>query len=91
MCDRPDYKKLGVLKQQFPDVLIMALTATATQRVCEDLMAMLRIEACESFTASINRPNLQYEVNSQVISSVVSNDPRQIGRPCRNVEGCRAV
>ena len=30
---RPDYKKLGVLKQQFPDVPILALTATATQRV----------------------------------------------------------
>lgn len=62
---RPDYKKLGVLKQQFPDVPIMALTATATQRVCEDLKAMLRIEACENFTASINRPNLQYEVHAK--------------------------
>ncbi len=59
---RPDYKKLGVLKQQFPDVPIMALTATATQRVCDDLKAMLRIEACETFSASINRPNLLYEV-----------------------------
>ena len=59
---RPDYKKLGVLKQQFPDVPIMALTATATKRVCDDLKTMLRIEACESFSASINRPNLLYEV-----------------------------
>jgi ATP-dependent DNA helicase Q1 len=59
---RPDYKKLGVLKQQFPDVPIMALTATATQRVCDDLKAMLRIEACEAFSASVNRPNLIYEV-----------------------------
>ena len=59
---RPDYKKLGVLKQQFPDVPIMALTATATQRVCDDLKTMLRIEACESFSASVNRPNLLYEV-----------------------------
>ncbi len=30
---RPDYKKLGILKQQFPDVPILALTATATHRV----------------------------------------------------------
>lgn len=59
---RPDYKKLGVLKQQFPDVPIMALTATATKRVCDDLKTMLRIEACESFSASVNRPNLLYEV-----------------------------
>ena len=59
---RPDYKKLGVLKQQFPDVPILALTATATQRVCDDLKTMLRIEACEDFSASVNRPNLVYEV-----------------------------
>lgn len=59
---RPDYKKLGVLKQQFPDVPIIALTATATKRVCDDLKSMLRIEACESFSASVNRPNLLYEV-----------------------------
>ncbi|DBA90570.1 TPA: hypothetical protein ACH3X1_016763 [Trebouxia sp. C0004] len=62
---RPDYKKLGVLKQQFPDVPIMALTATATQRVCDDLKAMLRIEACEAFSASVNRPNLIYEVHAK--------------------------
>ncbi|DBA93778.1 hypothetical protein WJX82_009492 [Trebouxia sp. C0006] len=62
---RPDYKKLGVLKQQFPDVPIMALTATATQRVCDDLKAMLRIEACETFSASVNRPNLIYEVHAK--------------------------
>ena len=59
---RPDYKKLGVLKQQFPEVPIIALTATATQRVCSDLKALLRIEACETFSASVNRPNLMYEV-----------------------------
>ena len=32
---RPDYKKLGVLKQQFPDIPIIALTATATETVCQ--------------------------------------------------------
>ena len=52
-----------MLKQQFPDLPILALTATATQRVCDDLKSMLRIEACESFSASINRPNLLYEVS----------------------------
>lgn len=59
---RPDYKKLGVLKQQFPDVPILALTATATRRVCQDLLEILRISACETFHTSVNRPNLYYSV-----------------------------
>ncbi|GIL70438.1 hypothetical protein Vretimale_3595 [Volvox reticuliferus] len=59
---RPDYKKLGVLKQQFPQVPILALTATATHQVCEDLKTILRISGCEFFRASVNRPNLFYEV-----------------------------
>ena len=42
---RPDYKKLGVLKQQFPDVPILALTATATQRVREVYCAPLLRQA----------------------------------------------
>ena len=71
---RPDYKKLGVLKQQFPDVPIMALTATATKRVCDDLKTMLRLEACESFSASINRPNLLYEVTFPPPSSGLGNN-----------------
>lgn len=35
---RADYKKLGVLKQQFPDTPIIALTATATMQVCHSLL-----------------------------------------------------
>jgi len=50
---RPDYKKLGVLKQLFPDVPILALTATATERVRADI-------------CSIDRPNLFYEARSQL-------------------------
>lgn len=59
---RPDYKKLGILKQQFPKSPLVALTATATHQVCEDLKAILSIEGCEFFRSSINRPNLHYEV-----------------------------
>ncbi|KAF3448946.1 hypothetical protein FNV43_RR09665 [Rhamnella rubrinervis] len=39
---RPDYKNLGILKTQFPNVPLIALTATATQKVQVDLMEMLR-------------------------------------------------
>ena len=51
-----------MLKQQFPDVPILALTATATRRVCLDLLEILRISACETFHTSVDRPNLYYSV-----------------------------
>ena len=40
---RPDYKKLGVLKQQFPGVSIIALTATATHQASEGRSASRRL------------------------------------------------
>ena len=59
---RPDYRKLAVLKQQFPTVPLIALTATATEEVCQDLKEILQIEGCERFKSSVNRPNLFYQV-----------------------------
>ncbi|KAI5064009.1 hypothetical protein GOP47_0020679 [Adiantum capillus-veneris] len=59
---RPDYKSLGVLKQQFPSVPLMALTATATQPVKEEIMKILRIPRAVVLEASFDRPNLTYEV-----------------------------
>jgi len=44
MLIRPDYKRLGVLKQNYQNVPIMALTATATQRVRQDVLHQLNIE-----------------------------------------------
>lgn len=41
---RPDYKRLGEFKQNYPEVPIMALTATATQRVRKDILHQLNIE-----------------------------------------------
>ncbi|XP_019423624.1 PREDICTED: mediator of RNA polymerase II transcription subunit 34 isoform X2 [Lupinus angustifolius] len=62
---RPDYKNLGILKTQFPNVPMVALTATATQRVQNDLMEMLRIPRCVKFVSSVNRPNLFYMVKEK--------------------------
>lgn len=42
---RPDYKKLNVLRQRFPGVPIMALTATATPRVRVDILHQLGLGA----------------------------------------------
>lgn len=62
VVDRPDYRKLGFLRQQFPNTPILALTATATEAVCKDVQTILGIDGCEVFRSSIDRPNLFYEV-----------------------------
>jgi RecQ family ATP-dependent DNA helicase len=59
---RPDYKSLGQLREKFPDVPWIALTATATKKVQMDVTANLRMPRCESFQQSFNRPNLHYQV-----------------------------
>ena len=59
---RPDYRNLGVLRDRFPDVPFVALTATATERVRQDIAAQLRMERPAFFVDSFNRPNLNYSV-----------------------------
>ncbi|KAL7165773.1 hypothetical protein ACSBR2_036613 [Camellia fascicularis] len=62
---RPDYKNLGILKTQFPNVPMVALTATATKKVQADLIEMLHIPKCIKFVSTVNRPNLYYMVREK--------------------------
>lgn len=59
---RPDYKELGFLKTKYPQIPIMALTATATFRVQMDIIQNLHMNDCLKFTQSFNRPNLHYKI-----------------------------
>jgi ATP-dependent DNA helicase RecQ len=59
---RPDYRNLKMLRNMFPAVPAMALTATATRKVREDIICQLSLEKAKIFTSSFNRPNLSYAV-----------------------------
>src|SRR2546429_4504510 len=59
---RPEYRELKKLRKHLPDVPIMALTATATERVREDVVKELKLHAPRCYVASFNRPNLTYRV-----------------------------
>jgi ATP-dependent DNA helicase RecQ len=59
---RPEYRRLAELRQHFPEVPLMALTATATERVRADIVKQLRLREPRRYVASFNRPNLTYRV-----------------------------
>lgn len=59
---RPDYRKLAQLREYFPKVPFLGLTATATDRVRQDIIKQLDLRAPDIHVASFNRPNLYYEV-----------------------------
>jgi ATP-dependent DNA helicase RecQ len=72
---RPEYRNLRIILEQFNQrIPIIALTATATPKVQEDIMKNLQITKAKVFKASFNRPNLYYEVRpktNQVDSDII--------------------
>ena len=59
---RPEYRKLVEVRQRYPQAVCLALTATATTRVREDIQSTLRFSLTNEFVASFNRENLYIEV-----------------------------
>jgi len=59
---RPEYRELKKLRTHFPEVPVMALTATATERVRADIVKQLKLREPRCYVASFNRPNLAYRV-----------------------------
>ena len=73
---RPAYRKLGYLRDTFPDVPCLACTATATPKVVKDIRESLRMpeESFPCHMASFNRPNISYEVRyKDALDGVVPN------------------
>lgn len=70
---RPSYKKIGLLREKYPDLPMMAMTSTANPRVRRDILSILRMSDIHTpnhpvflptkwFVESFNRPNLVYRV-----------------------------
>ncbi|KAJ8925672.1 hypothetical protein NQ315_009518 [Exocentrus adspersus] len=59
---RPDYKQLSLLRQKYPNVPIICLTATATKEVETDVINSLKLKNVKRFIRSFNRPNIKYQV-----------------------------
>src|ERR1051326_6632563 len=81
---RPEYRKLSTLRQLLQAVPIMALTATATERVRKDIIAQLKLKDPACYVASFNRPNLTYRVFAKnnpylQVLELVRARPRETG------------
>ena len=59
---RPDYRTLSELRTEFPGTPVMALTATATERVRHDIVEQLGLSNCRRFISGFDRSNLTYRV-----------------------------
>lgn len=81
---RPEYRQIAQLRALLPDIPVMALTATATERVRDDIVRHLALRDAGIFVASFNRPNLSYRVTPKdqpikQITDFVSKRPEESG------------
>ena len=95
---RPDYNQLGMLRQEFPGVPLMALTATANEKVVNDAIRALGMQKEYRYRSSFNRPNLRYEVRKKdgkvvdAIADYVAKRPRESGVIyCLSRKNCEKV
>ena len=59
---RKDYTRLGELKDKFPNVPVIALTATADAKTRVDIANQLRMDKPKTFVSSFDRPNIKYMI-----------------------------
>jgi ATP-dependent DNA helicase RecQ len=59
---RPEYIRLSILHEQFPDVPRIALTATADQQTRDEIAHRLQLDDARKFVSSFDRPNIRYSI-----------------------------
>ena len=62
---RPEYSKLKLIRQRYPQIPLQALTATATKRVQQDIVRQLNLRSPDVHVASFDRSNIHYQVQSK--------------------------
>ncbi len=75
---RPEYRKLGTLKDIFPNITLHTYTATATPQVRNDIITQLRLSHPKILVGSFDRPNLIYSVQPR--RTLLDQVTRVIGR-----------
>ncbi|KAI0755115.1 P-loop containing nucleoside triphosphate hydrolase protein [Daedaleopsis nitida] len=98
---REEYRRLGSFRDRFPSIPIMALTATATNSVQQDIIRSLKMERSRLFLAvhPFNRENLYYEVcymsspnpkgHMIDVYEYIDRLHRRLGRPSSGIVYCR--
>jgi len=59
---RPEYRKLGALRRLFPDIPLVALTATAEPHTRKDILERLQLVEANAYITGFDRPNIRYSV-----------------------------
>ncbi|MBU1121168.1 MAG: RecQ family ATP-dependent DNA helicase [Candidatus Omnitrophica bacterium] len=81
---RPEYRKLNLLKTNFPGVPLIALTSTAIPQVQNDIVNQLNMAAPKIYRSSLDRKNLFYQIRPkkemyQYLLSYIKNRPKDSG------------
>jgi bloom syndrome protein len=69
----PSYKELSCLRSLFPQVPILALTATATPTIVEEIITCLSMDNVYHYKSSFNHPNLRYSVVKKDKTNVIKS------------------
>jgi ATP-dependent DNA helicase RecQ len=83
---RPEYRQLGQLRERYLETPMLALTATATERVRDDILEQLRLHDPYIHIASFDRPNLYYEVRQKQQGSY-----RELVQILRELDGASTI